>query len=275
MATADLISHDDEHLNPTWRGLVSPPDTTEASLPMAIKYLGDSSVKISIELACGLAAVALRLPVPKPALVYCDREDLPSLPISAKGEALLLFGSSFTPEDTIWARAKANSKNDAELIWQKVCDDSIGPKGAAWDELIANPDRHHRNLINDGSRWWLFDHDKAIPPASSSTTLAAASPSLNQFSEFFARANILASEMLKRHPMDHSLNHQPAEFEKSRDRLKALAHLIDKWEASDLRIKGVLQDSTVLVRLLVRRLPALALHINNRIGNRDGNTLWT
>jgi hypothetical protein len=273
MATADLISYEDEHLNPTWRGLVSPPGSTEVSPPMAIKYLGDSSVKIAIELACGLAAFALRLPVPKPALVYCDRTDLPGLPSSVQGDTLLLFGSSFTPEDTIWTRAKANSANDAELVWQHVCNDSVGPKGAAWDELIANPDRHHRNLINDGSRWWLFDHDKAIPPASSSAALATAS--LANFPEFFARTNILALEMVKRHPRNHALGLQPAEFEKSRDRLKALAHLVDKWDAQDVRIKGVLQDSAFLVGLITSRLPALALHLNNRIGNRDGNSLWT
>ena len=275
MATADLISGEDEHLNPTWRGLVGIPESIEPSVPMAIKYLGQSSVKISIELACGLAAIALKLPVPKPALVYCDRRDLPSLPHSVVGDTVLVFGSSFTPEDTIWARAKADSSFAEELIWQRVCSDTVGSKGAAWDELIANPDRHHHNLIFDGLKWWLFDHDKAIPSAGKFTNANSQSHMLNEFPGFVSRANILAREMLKRRPSDHAITLQPIEFEKQRDRLKAFAMLLSNWKVSDARLQGILTDAALLAGLIASRLPSLAMHLSNRVGQKNGDTLWT
>lgn len=275
MATADPISGEDEHLNPTWRGLVGIPESTEPSIPMAIKYLGQSSVKIAIELACGLAAIALKLPVPKPALVYCDRRDLPTLPLTVVGDTVLLFGSSFTPEDTIWARAKANSSFAEELIWQRVCSDTVGSKGAAWDELIANPDRHHHNLIFDGLKWWLFDHDKAIPPAGKFANFTDCSPVLSKFPEFVSRANILAREMLKRRPSDHAITLQPAEFDKQRERLKAFSILLSNWKTSDARLQGILTDAAFLARLIASRLPSLALHLSKRVRNKDGDALWT
>lgn len=270
MSTADLIGSEDGHLNPAWRGMAGAGPGTP-SLPMALKYLGQSSVKISIELACGLAAVALKLPVPKPALVLCDREDLPGIPDAVNGGVLLLFGSSFTPEDTLWTRAKADSDFASELIWQRVCADPVGPKGAAWDELIANSDRHHHNLIFTGLKWWLFDHDKAIEPAGRLATLPPAL--LSEFPEFVSRTNLLANEMLKRHPKDHSLDSQAAEFEKQRERLKAVAHLISKWKSPDARLKGIITDAGLLANMIASRLPALALHLSRRIGKKDGGTL--
>jgi hypothetical protein len=275
MATADPFSGEDQHLNPAWRGLVSFPMSTEPSIPMAIKYLGQSSVKIAVELACGFAALALKLPVPKPALVYCNRRDLPALPQSVTGDVLLLFGSSFTPEDTIWARAKLNSAFAEELIWQRVCEDIVGSKGAAWDELIANPDRHHNNLIFDGLKWWLFDHDKAIPPVAQIVDLQISSVLLKEFPDFVSRANILAQEMLKRRPNDHAIEKQPAQFDKQRDQLKAVAVLLSAWKTEDPRLQGILTDAALLAGLIASRLPSLALHLSRRLGGKDGESLWT
>jgi hypothetical protein len=46
-----------------------------------------------------------------------------------------------------------------DFVWGKICEDEIAPTGAVWDELVANPDRHVQNLLFDGSKWWLFDHN--------------------------------------------------------------------------------------------------------------------
>jgi hypothetical protein len=159
-STADVVSNDDEHKNTVWRGMVYRTKATDVCQQMALKYLDNSSTKLSIELACGLTALALMLPVPRPGLVICSREDLPSLPISANGEKLLLFGSQNIPEDTFMMTMRRNDTAAAEFIWSKLCSEKVGQQGAAWDELIANADRHHLNVIYDG-KWWLFDHDKA------------------------------------------------------------------------------------------------------------------
>jgi hypothetical protein len=275
LATAEVMGNEDGHLNPAWRGIVGKPDSTEPGIPMVIKYLGDSSIKNSIEIACGLAAIALRLPVPRPALVYCDSEDLPNLPRSVEGKTLLLFGSQLQPEDTLWVQAKASSVEMAELIWKKVCSLPIGAQGAAWDELIANPDRHHQNLIWDGVKWWLFDHDKAIPPALSTKTESDKSKLGKEFPEFIVRANLLALEMIKRYPADHKLDIQPNDFEKNKMRLLTLARLTETWRVEDPRVTGILNDASLLTTLIANRLPALSMHLQHRIGRKSGDSLWT
>jgi hypothetical protein len=275
-ATADVMSKDDDHLNPSWRGMVRVKDPSEPCLQMALKYLGDSSIKISIELACGLAAIALKLSVPRPALVVCERGDLPELPHSAKGDRVLVFGSQLVPEDTFMATFRKNDVAAAEYVWNKVCEDQVGKQGAAWDELIANPDRHHMNLIFDG-KWWLFDHDKAIPTAAQTAKLATTN-SKNEFPDFILKLNQLASQMLKRHPTNHAIDSQVKEFEKYRTRLIALDYCVSAWaiENVDSRLKGIFEDTAYIINLIASRLPALALHISNRIDNqKDGGSLWT
>jgi hypothetical protein len=275
-ATAAVISKNDGHLNPAWRGIVSPNNQSEP-LQMALKYLGDSSTKISIELACGLAALALKLSVPRPALVLCARDDLPELPSSAKGERVLVFGSQLVPEDTFMSTFRRNDIAAAEYVWSKVCNDQVGKQGAAWDELIANSDRHHMNLIFDG-KWWLFDHDKAIPTAAQSAKLATTNSIKNDFPIFILKLNQLAEQMLKRRPSDHAIASQVKEFDKQKARLNALDHRVSTWakETADSRLRGIFEDTAYIINLIASRLPALALHISNRISTqKDGETLWT
>jgi hypothetical protein len=275
LATAEVMSAEDGHLNPAWRGIVGEPNSIEPGTPMVLKYLGESSIKNSIEIACGLAALALKLPVPRPALVYCDSEDLPNLPHSVIGKTILLFGSQLQPEDTLWAQAKASSAEMAELIWKKVCSLPVGAQGAAWDELIANPDRHHQNLIWDGVRWWLFDHDKALPPAISSKTESDKLRLGKDFPDFIVRANLLALEMIKRYPSDHKIENQTNDFEKNKMRLLTLARLTESWKVEDSRTSGILKDASLFTTLIANRLPALAMHLQRRVGRKMGDTLWT
>lgn len=275
-STADVISKDDDHLNLVWRGMVYGSKYSEPCHQMALKYFGASSTKLSIEMACGLAALALKLPVPRPGLVICNKEDLPSLPNSVVGKKVLLFGSQNIPEDTFMMTMRRNDPAAAEFVWNKVCEDSIGKQGAAWDELIANADRHHLNIIFDG-KWWLFDHDKAIPPASDTAKLASLQKT-NEFPDFELKVNQLASQMLKRRPNDHQIETQSKEFDKLRSRIDALSHKVNTWLAQidDVRIKGILQDATFLMRIISSRLPALAMHLQTRMGtNKSGSNLWT
>lgn len=276
-ATADLISNNDEHLNFAWRGMVQKNDPAEICSQMVLKYFGDNTIKMSIELACGLAAVALKLPVPLPALVICDRQDLHNLPIIAKGERILVFGSQLIPEDTIYATFRKNDMAAAEYVWEKVCKDQIGKQGAAWDELIANPDRHHLNLIFD-IKWWLFDHDKAIPTAKETANLVTASAT-NPFPSLILKMNQLAEQMLKRYPKDHAIESQIKEFDKQKSRLNALDHCVKGWKSqiNDNRIIGIFEDTALIVNMIASRLPALAMHLKNRINekNNDRGLLWT
>lgn len=274
-ATANIIGYDDDHRNPVWRGFVSLPNPNSTGIAMAIKYLGVSSIKTSIELACGLVAFALKLPVPRPALVYCEREDLPELPNEVIGQTILLFGSQFQYADNFWTQSVAKSASAADQIWNKICSLPLGSRGAAWDELIANPDRNHNNLIFDGSKWWLFDHDKAIQSDTATKSDANRISMTRDFTEFVVKTNLLAIEMIKRRPNDHNLEIQSKDFDKHKQRLQALSHLTSKWTDADPRINGILVDTNLFINMISNRLPALANHLIQRIGARNGDSLWT
>ena len=142
----------------------------------------------------------------------------------------------------------------------------VGKQGAAWDELIANSDRHYLNLIFDG-KWWLFDHDKAIPTANQTAQLAAGNVK-NEFPDFILKLNQLALQMLNRHPNSHAIDKQVKEFEKQKARLNALDHCVSSWtkDIQDTRLLGIFTDTAYLINLIASRLPALAMHIDNRIG---------
>ncbi len=274
--TADVVSKDDDHRNYVWRGMVQGTDISQPPSQMALKYFENSSVKISIELACGVAAMALKLPVPIPALVICDRAYLPQLPASINGSLLLLFGSQLVPEDAFMATFRKNDRAAEEFVWNKVCADSVGQKGAAWDELIANDDRHHLNLIF-GGRWWLFDHDKAIPSASRAANNFLNDLLPNEFSSFPLKLNQLAEQMLKRRPNDHGINEQTKELDKQKSRLQAMNHFVASWasQVDDSRLKGIFTIAAICTNLIAGRLPSLAMHLGNRTGGKNGESLWT
>lgn len=275
-ATADVVSKDDEHMNYVWRGMVQSEDVSQSCAQMALKYFQNSSVKISIELACGVAAMALKLPVPIPALVICDSTDLPQLPDSATGSKLLLFGSQLIPEDGFMATFRKNDPACAEFVWNNICTDPAGQKGAAWDELIANSDRHHMNVIYD-RQWWLFDHDKAIPSALSTAKNSVITRFANEFPDFILKINQLAEQMLKRRPNDHGINEQTKELDKQKHRLNAMDYFVRSWveQVDDARLKGIFTDAALFTSLIASRLPSLAMHLNSRTGGKDGKSLWT
>lgn len=232
---------------------------------MILKYL-PGQVKAAIELACALAARELALPVPRPGLVVAEREFLTELPDSIQGEYLLLVGSHYQRPDSFMA--EVTSAGDAaaeELIWRTVCSSPVGAPAAAFDELVANADRHCENMLFDGAQWWLFDHDAALPPASQYILTPALQAARLQAAEFMAKANQMAHEMLRRRPNDHGILAEPRRFEARSKRVHALAKYADEWTHEDPRIAQVLQLTGVVLGLIHLRLAPLAEHLHTRL----------
>ena len=92
-----------KHLNAAWKGLAGVPGADEPGIPVVVKHLPNAG-QIYIELACGLASQVLSLPVPRPALVFADLDDLPSHPVGLTRSPVLLFGSLFQAEDPFTAQ---------------------------------------------------------------------------------------------------------------------------------------------------------------------------
>lgn len=264
---------DGQHTHPVWRAQVATAAGARAE-PMIVKWL-DGQLNLCIELACALAAQCLRLPVPAPGLVIAHRSFLPGLPLSVKGEHVLLIGSEYKTPDAFVALASANNPAAEEFVWGKLCASPTGPSGAAWDELIANDDRHYQNALFDGANWWLFDHDRALlssgPFSKDPNNDALRSALIN----FNAKCNILADQMVHRYRDQHNISIQPVEFGKYKAELSLLSSSAQHWSHPNIKIKEVLASTGILLKAIELRLPALAQHIQNRIQQPSAQDLWT
>jgi hypothetical protein len=261
-----------------WRGLVQTPGSVELCLPVVIKWL-PSGPKLSIELACAIASAMLRLPVPPGMLVLADPEQLPGLPIAAQRAAatagrVLCFGSRLQwPDDTL-ERLRSDDIAVQDHTWNSVCAGKVGTRGAAWDELVANPDRHTGNLIFDGTRHWLIDHDLALQPLAPLMRRFAQRMVRMKVTEHKSAVNQLASQMARRRPSDHGILAQPDKFLAQRRRLQALMNFARSWVTGDAQIDAILVDAEIVLRSIDARLPALALMLNERLGVPEERTLW-
>ncbi|NHQ93344.1 hypothetical protein [Janthinobacterium lividum] len=261
------------HTHPAWRVQVATPLATRA-LPMIAKWV-DGHLAFCVELACALAAQALRLPVPAPGIIIAPKSYLPSLPLTAKGEYILLVGSEYKNADAFFAQVTANNPAAEEFIWSKLCSSNAGAVGAAWDELVANDDRHHQNALFDGVNWWLFDHDRALM----STGPFSKNPFDPQLRaalvSFTAKCNILADQMVARRPGSHGILDQPLELEKRKIELSLLSSRTASWTADDPKIRDILATTAILITAIELRLPALAQHLQTRVLQPSAESLWT
>lgn len=263
------------HTNHVWRGQVGRPLHPETALPMVVKLLKEGKVPLCIELACALAAQALELPVPAPALVIAERRDLGPLPSSIKGDRLLLVGSHYKKTDALYAQMASDHDAAEEFVWDRLCSSDTGAKGAAWDELVANQDRHSDNLLFDGLKWWLFDHDLALPKSENYIKPDATDLMRRDAHTFQEKCNQLASQMLQRRPSNHSLDKQAKEFSKRKLELWELQSYAKGWRSTDKTINDIFAITAILLHKIYHRLPALAQHLNKRMARPEPASLWT
>lgn len=261
------------HTHKTWRGLAAPPGTTEPGADMLLKWI-PRQPQVAIELACAMAADVLGIPVPLGSLVLCDRDQLPGLPAYAKGHTLVCFGSHFKRKNAAFA-ASVQDASIEDLIWSRVCETPTGRSGAAWDELAANSDRHCDNLLYDGLRWWLFDHDLALAPLTKWARKFAQQMTRQSIVEHRAAENLLAERMIRLRPNDHGLDREPRALACRRSRLTLLAETVRcNWRSDHSAIAPLIPLVEVTLRSIELRLPTLAMHLSERIGRKEDATLW-
>ncbi|KAK45413.1 hypothetical protein BG58_17730 [Caballeronia jiangsuensis] len=263
-----------KHLNHVWKGLAGVPWVDEPGIPVFVKYLSDSA-QLCIELACGLASQVLKLPVPSPALVVAELEDIPSYPSAVKTGPLILFGSLFQAPDPFLARRLSEDDRAEDYIWGQVCSDAVGPIGAAWDELVANPDRHAQNLIFDGLKWWLFDHNLALQPLSRIYATLEHDSAQARIVEHMARINQILDQLKKRRQSGQDVVAQADKLARQAKRLKILAIEMRKWEVRQPQLSEILRVAAIIVDLIALRLAPLTLFIEKRLDVPRAEALWT
>jgi hypothetical protein len=268
----------EQQINRAWRGLVQAPGSVQPGFPAVLKFM-PSNVKVSIELGCSLASAALKLPVPRGMLALADPSDLQGMPADAKSipgrSEVLCYASMLQwPQDTM-ERVDKEDQAVADHLWNRFCHSNVASPGAAWDELVANPDRHARNFIFDGTRYWLIDHDLSLKPLAEAMREMTGQAGRQKILEHRASRNQVATQLLQRRPNDHGMLAQPRTFEARKRALETQVIAMSKWRTGIPSLDAVLQDAETVVRGIILRLPALALQLNERLEKPNGPLLWT
>lgn len=143
-----------ENVNPVWRGNIVLDDGGRAVA--FVKML--SKRDLAVECLCAVIGREFGLPIPRPFLVTVQPDTLKGITL-IKEE--VLFGSerSASPDLAEHLSDETGIEVMAELYrWRKSFDLGI------FDDWMANPDRHPRNLLYDGeSKFTPIDHSHAIP----------------------------------------------------------------------------------------------------------------
>lgn len=260
-----------------WRALVQSPGSVEPAIPVVLKHM-DSHVRLAMELGCSLAAHALKLPVPRGMLVLANPAELRGLPEAARPlsgrSEVLCYGSVLRwPEDTAERGIEDDSRGE-DFIWERFCSTKTAAPGAAWDELVANDDRHTRNFIFDGSRYWLIDHELALRPLADTVRQMAQAATRQLIIDHRAARNQVATQLRSRRPADHGMLIQPPVFLARKKALDALVHQMQAWRTDTPSLDAVLSDSETIVRGIILRLPALGEQLTRRISTTGGPLLW-
>lgn len=265
-------------LNRVWRALVQTPGSVDSALPVVLKFM-PSNVKVSIELGCSLASAVIGLPVPRGMVVLANPDELVGLPQQARplpGRSEVLCYASVLrwPDDTA-ERALADDPAVTDFLWRRFCDTKLASPSAAWDELVANADRHTKNFVFDGARYWLIDHELSLRPISESIQRMTETAGRLSLVDHKADDNKVAHQLLQRRPADHGMLQQPKGFESRKQSLELLATRMAAWRTGDAALDAVLQDAETVLRGIILRLPALGLHLTDRISSPAGPLKWT
>ncbi|KVD77504.1 hypothetical protein WS62_29875 [Burkholderia sp. ABCPW 14] len=192
-----------------------------------------------------------------------------------QASSVVLFGSLFQPPDPFMARQASTGEIGEEHVWESVCHNDTGRAGAAWDELVANPDRHAQNLLFDGVKWWLFDHNLALEPVTKLYKAIAEASSQRNVVTYTARVNQLLAQLVKRRPADHGVEDEAAKFARHAQRLKMLAIEMGRWKLPpERRVTATIRMAALIVDLIALRLEPLPLYLAQRLQKPSAETLW-
>jgi hypothetical protein len=263
------------HQNKVWRGMAQVPNSHEPGVPMIVKWVPKNET-LAAELACSLAARALKLQIPPGFLILAEKADLPGLPNRVVGEAnhlVICYGSELQwPDDTLMRPNDSDAAQD--YVWRKICETTQGPIGGVWDELVVNDDRHHENVVWDGQRWWLIDHEYSLPSVAKAMKKFTDQILRQGVIDDVAKQNTLVIETMRRRPVDHKMEALPLSWQGYRQRLNWLADQARQWRTGLSPVDTVLMMTEFYLRGIDLRLPALALHLHQRMSKPTTSSLW-
>lgn len=140
------------NINPVWRGNVL---LDGYRRQMYVKRVPPRT--LTVEVICALMGRALKMPVPRPAIVLVNPGVLGAEGLVSEPEYFFGAESVDNPDLKQWV---AQNEEGFEVIlkWSLLLD------AGCYDEWIANGDRHGGNILyGGGNNFALIDHSEALP----------------------------------------------------------------------------------------------------------------
>lgn len=144
----------------------------EADIRAVVKDL--SARQLANELIAASILSKLSLPAPRSFLVFAEPSDsFGSAQVPHESGLNIYFGSELSPHKPFYSAFNL----DAALAFSALISFPGWGTILAFDEWIANIDRHLNNFLFDGSNIYLFDHDRCLtgPSWTPSDLIATAS----------------------------------------------------------------------------------------------------
>jgi hypothetical protein len=186
--------------------------------------------------------------IPRPLLVQIFPAHLPELNLK---ESTIIFGSQDASYPSIQQFTCTEKALDELRRWPDLL------KAGCFDEWIANPDRHHGNILYSGnSQFSLIDHSHAIPrnlqpnePNTKNTLLEILAPTIQ--------------DDLKNHKTMKAARSYASSF---------LSTMNSDWESLTSASTYIANDkASKIIDFLNSRLPALSALIGSHLHTKQGD----
>ena len=227
-----------------WRGQV----LTQAGkfVEAYVKHLPPRA--ILVECVASLIGRCLSLSIPRPLLVKVHAAQLPGIDLTHTTGGIL-FGSEDAEYPSLQQVVKVKDIYEKLLKWPAALE------AGCFDEWIANPDRHHGNILYGGSNsFTLIDHSHAI-----ATTQDSLKPvSQNTFLTLLAPPN---NDELSRKRLLRKANQKLPDF---------LRLSLDEWEELTMANNYARPEhAKEIIKFLQDRLSVLSVLIGHQLGNKQ------
>lgn len=147
------FDHAYQGVNPIWKGYVV---TSDNIMEQAYVKKVNNINELYKEVVCSLLGRAIGINTPEPLIVYVDKEH----PQINSNPNELFFGTIDCESNSFARYIEDNEFHEDEILTYQDLHKII-----SFDELVANADRHSKNILFNGTTYFFIDHGETFIPA--------------------------------------------------------------------------------------------------------------
>ena len=147
------FDHAYQGVNPIWKGYVV---TSDKTMEQAYVKKVSNINELYKEVICSLLGRAIGINTPEPIIVYVDKEH-PQITSSSNE---LFFGTIDCESNSFARYIEDNEFHEDEILTYQDLH-----KILSFDELVANADRHSKNILFNGTTYFFIDHGETFIPS--------------------------------------------------------------------------------------------------------------